>query len=336
MVWKPKERELTEEEAVEQAIKELKPQWLHSEPLFAVVYEGEGRDDVPLGEPKLFPLEKNFRARRWLLFFFDPTSFLDRSVHLYLRDLVKRYAQQAVTPLVVLPERPPFLADLPRIDHFLRSLKLDWVVVADVGSRIAQAFGVTQSPTLILLDRGSVATVASGLEGILSFETHLQSYLWKLEPGLPMYPALPLEGVLKQETLRLDLAVHGTGPLQLSRPLTEAVEGGYRISDPATVVTVQAPGPEFGLVLAPATAEGQAHVVIESSGMPIYDSYYGEELRMDDEGRTGFVVTDPKLYRATRGLPSSFRSLTIRFPGSDKMPVLWFGVRAAQPWSRRG
>ncbi len=149
-----------------------------------------------------------------------------------------------------------------------------------------------------------------------------------------MYPVLPVEGVLRQELLRVDFATQGPGPLKFSKSPGELVQGAYRISDPTITVTLQAPTPEVGLILAPALAEKVSHVVIESNGMPIYDSYYGEELRMDDEGRTGFVVNEPKLYRATRGLPETFRNLTIRFPGADKMPLLWFGFRAAQPLAK--
>jgi len=330
MAWKPKERELTEEEAVDQARKELKPRWLHADPLFTVLYEGEGQDERTLGEPKLFPLDKSFRARRWLLFFFDPTSYVDRAFHTHLKDLVRRYGQQGLTPLVVLAGRPPFLLDLPQQIHFLRSLKAEWALVSDVEARIAKAFGLTQFPAVVLMDRGVLALQAVGPQELPGFEERLQAYLWKLEPGLPMYPALPTSGVLREELFRLDFDPQGVGPLKFSRPPGELIDGGYLISDPTLTVSFESPGPEVGFVFAPQSPEEVAHAVVESEGMPIYDSYHGEELRMDDEGRTGFVINEAKLYRATRGLPDSFRKLVIRFPGADKMPLRWYGVRVAR------
>jgi hypothetical protein len=331
MVWKPKERELTEEEAIEEAIKELRPLWHHSEPLFAVVFEGEGQDDRPMGEPRLFPLEKNFRARRWLLFFYDPTRFSDRAVHSHLRELIKRYAQQAITPILVLPGHFRFLRENLSIQHVLRSLKIEGIVVSDVEGRIARAFGIQASPAFALVDRGATPLLSQGIRELSRFEGQLQTFLRGIEPGVSFFPTIQTEGVLRDERLSAEFASGNLGGLRFSHDPGPLVEGAFVISNPLFSASLLIPGPELGLILEPASSDAVAHVVIESGGMPIYDSYYGEELRMDDEGRTGFVVNEPKLYRATKGLPDRFRNISIRFPGADKMPVRWYGIRVAEP-----
>ena len=56
MAWKPKEKQLTPEEAIAQARKELAPYWLNSEPLLAAVRGDDQKITV-------HPLAKDFESK---------------------------------------------------------------------------------------------------------------------------------------------------------------------------------------------------------------------------------------------------------------------------------
>src|SRR5581483_9150852 len=93
MVWKPKEKELTPEEAVAAAKKELAPFWHGSPPLLAGVLSPQG--------VTAHPLDPAFGAKSWLLFFLDPTDAAGESAFSYARELHRRYHQHNVGCLLV-------------------------------------------------------------------------------------------------------------------------------------------------------------------------------------------------------------------------------------------
>jgi hypothetical protein len=83
MVWKPKEKELTLEEALSLAKKELAPFWIGSPPLLAAFKTKH--------HTALYPIHPTFNESSWAIFFINPTCFSGKTTTLFAREMYRRY-----------------------------------------------------------------------------------------------------------------------------------------------------------------------------------------------------------------------------------------------------
>ena len=93
MGWKRREKELTREEALAQAKKEVAPFWHRIAPQFSPVDTSTG--------VSIFPLEEKFMKSEWIIAFLDLTNPECVAQADYLREWHKRYSQFEITFLVV-------------------------------------------------------------------------------------------------------------------------------------------------------------------------------------------------------------------------------------------
>jgi hypothetical protein len=352
MVWKPKEKELTPEEAVALAKKELRPFWHGSAPLLAGVAHG--------GRVTAHPLDPEFLKRPWLIVFIDPTDFSGESVFLHIREFVKRYQQHDLGFLIVLSPTFQFLRDANSVEHLLRKHQITVPVAVDADLMLSRAFGAASLPRVILLSEGRFAIERSGSEWVKDLELDIQKFLRVKDPGLPLLPVFRSAEKLNSDAGRadfgrgrgVDFGSPGFGPpagafatakFAGARPPI-LPSGRYHLSgtwiqdadriatsDPAAVLTFHCPSEGLALVAQTlARTREPAKIVVEAGGVPVMDVFGGMDLGFDDEGQSVVRVDDPRIYEALIHLPAKSREITLRFPTADRVATAIFGVRFCQ------
>jgi hypothetical protein len=335
MAWKPKEKELTLEEAVELARKELASDWHGSPPLLAAVPGPAGPGGA--GTVNAHPLEPAFAGRSWLMFFLDPLDF-DGQIALDLaRDFQKRYAggDEGAGPglalLCFLQLRYRFQREPGWLEQLARAEHLSFPLVHDRGGLLARAFSVPAFPRLLLLDRGKTLFETQVLEHRDRTENEIQRFLRSRDPGLPLprpvkqSPARPRSAAVA--ALELGAAA-SPAPGYFMRGRWQKDEDSLNTADPSAELSFSATGPAIGLI---ARTESRirepARIVVEIDGTPLLERERGADVVFDDEGASSCGAIEPRLYALTRGLANARRKVTLRFPEADRVPVRVYSAR---------
>jgi hypothetical protein len=349
MAWKPKEKELTREEAVALARAEAAPYWHNSGPL-VVGIRHEGR-------PLAMPLDDGFAAKVWLVYFIDPAEYSGIEALHYAAEFNRRYAYLQVHPLVVLRTAFRALTDAKVVENYLRANQLQYPVALDPEGTLAAGFGVQATPSVLLVDRGTTRALRTGVKWMDGFEAELQRFLRTDDPGLALPNRYEEAPGRVRDRLKLDFGRgHGAafpkpgfgaptaqgfatglftgeqrapGELQLS--LTGRwIQDGDRIAtqDPTAEISLRSPSAAFGLIAQSlAKVREDAHITFEVNGKPAFDVFGDEDLHFDDEGHALIRADLPRLYLALRALPPRERDLTLRFPHANRAPVALYGFR---------
>src|SRR5690349_8284099 len=93
MVWKPKEKELSRDEAIELARKELAPHWVGGPPLLAAVRAGN--------QATVVPLDPGFHKQAWLIYFIDLTDYHRTRVLEHIQKFQHRYGDFTLRTLMI-------------------------------------------------------------------------------------------------------------------------------------------------------------------------------------------------------------------------------------------
>jgi hypothetical protein len=325
MAWKPKEKQLTPEEAVEQARKELAPFWLGTEPLLAGV---RGAD----GKAAAHPLGKAFDEKSWLLFFADLTDFSGEVAVKQVRQWIRRYSAYELNILLVARRSYSFLNSAKDLQAMLGRSVEHFPVVLDVDGLIGEAFGVNglPLPVLKLLHKRKVIFERSGPDrwnqGV---EKELQGFLRLSDPGLPLAPPYEASATEPRDTASAELGARNRSP-QL-KITGKAIQEADRvlIQDPATVVRFASAHPRVSLVAqSPAQGDQYSRVRIELNGDTVYEAVVGADLAFGDDGGSEVRVGEARLYHVLQALPAGKeREITLRFPDADRLPVALYAVR---------
>lgn len=322
MVWKPKEKELTKEEAVELARKELQPYWHGSSPLLAGVTTAQG--------PTAFPLDPEFFKKPWLVTVIDPSTFTGRNVLEFVREMERRFRpQQQLTPLLILKKSYSFFTELKNIEGLIRSESIQFPLVVDHDGMLVKAFKVTQTPAVALVSEGKVEWLRQGEGWYKGIEADLHLFFRKDDPGLPLLPVWTTP-----ESYRLELPglEFGQGRVDAKRV---KMSGSWKFEtecatpvDNDATVEFQLSGEALSLIARVTKISPEpAKIVFELSGAPAYDMYSGGDLDFDDEGQSLVRVEGPKIYSVLQGVPAKFRSVTMRFPNANRVPLSLYGLR---------
>ena len=180
MIWKPKEKDLTPEEAVVIAKKELTPFWFGSPPLLAGI-EHEGRSLI-------VPLNKEFIKKGWMIFLIDPTDFAGESAMLYAKEWYRRYNLNNLGFIIVLVPSYDYLRRPESIKKLIEREQISFPLVLDAQGALAHALSATTLPKIVLLDGGRVVQAYDGGEEFNEIEHHLQKFLRSTDPGLALLP----------------------------------------------------------------------------------------------------------------------------------------------------
>lgn len=351
MAWKPKEKELTPEEAIAAAKKDLAPFWTGSSPLIAGVRNQ--------GKALAYPLDKAFHEVPWLLFFLDPTEFSGLMTLQYAKEFYRRYQPNGLGMILIYRPTYPYMADGKFTERFVKNYQFSFPVVLDHDGLLHEAFTAQELPKVVLVEKGVTIFERAGKTWTRETEKLLQQFLRKTDPGLPLltqyFPAdsLPVD-VMKFEFggKKATPGIFGTsGFIKTNPPGTatlfkaerpkkmnpgELVISGSWIQnedliateDPEAFIAFRSPGKIVSLIgQAFAKTSEPAKVVIEVDGIPAFDVFGGEDLQFDDEGNSFVKLERPSLYHPLSKLPEANREITLRFPFSKKVPVALFGIR---------
>lgn len=327
MTWKPKEKELTPEEAVALAKKELAPYWVGSKPLIAGVKNGNRCFVVPLDE--------EFKKKSWLILFADPTDFRGEASLLYLKEWHRRYNGHELNTLLIYVPPYSYLKNPDAIQKLKDKEGIDFPLVIDTDETIAASFGASQLPKIILYDKGKMSLESENGEWLKDTELKIQKFLRSTEPGLPLLLIFesPDSVGMAQDTSRIEF---GNQHAKSGQKVGFSMDGKWdrdaekvTTVDSNAVISFKSYSSRVSLIGQSMSKISEPAIVsIEVNGEPIYDSIAGEHVTLDDAGRSLVKVTFPQLYHFLVGLKKGIAAdVTLRFPQANAVPVSLYGLR---------
>lgn len=357
MAWKPKEKDLTAEEAVALARKELEPLWFRSDPLICGVVGENG--------PQAVPIDSRFMKQSWVLIFSDPTLFSSESVYRYIREWSKRYAAHGLGFLIVFRQTYGFFRERPVVNAIIDREEINLPLVVDADGALAHAFGVTAYPQALLVKAGGQvlyrSTSKDWNEGL---EARIQTFLWETDPGLPLSPAAELSRGLSSDWYTVEFgagaaqAVAARVPLpgfpaEDSEGLRTAKFSGLRTDkmeptqvflsgewtqesdrmitrDPTATIGVTAPSGRLSLIAASLGKFDElrsSKVFVTIQDKPAYEAVAGSAVTLDESGQSLVRVREARVYPVLKGLPARDREITFKMSNADREPIAIYGIR---------
>ena len=336
MAWKPKEKELTPEEAVEEARAYLKPFWHGSIPLICGSKVGN--------QINAQPLEPTITKGAWFLFFADPTDSSGKFSLAYLREFQNRYEDSGVKFLWIFKPHYKFFT-LPRtVEQMTKKSQIRVPVVVDDEGHLSAAFGAKDLPKVVLLNDGKVMINGEGPNWMESTEATLQKFLRLNDPGLSFLHVYKPMTKFSRDIGHIEF---GTGRgIVLTEPMKPQIvnkveltikgkwtqdEDKITTSDPTASISFISPGSGLSLMCQSITRDQEwTSFVIEINNMPVHELNRGVDLSSDDDGRSIVRVEALALYHAAHALPETSREITLRFPQAKRVPAGFLGLRFSE------
>ncbi len=323
MAWKPKEKDLTHEEAIELARKELTPRWIGLPPQFAAI-----RSDGM--KSRIFPLDPDFSKKSWLLHFIDVTRMESQGAIAALKELQRRYEPHGLSPLLVLTPRYGYQTQRQNMETFLRFHQLNLPSVIDLDGMITEAFETNSTPRIILLKQGQVAFNRSTLRELTVAEQEIQNFLRSSDPGLALLRLMKpsVDWVTDQGEVNFFQDRSNPKIKKEGRWQENPGERCLITDDSNASLSFKFQGTSLALLSRVTSAlKEPGRISIEIDSAAIFEPNADEDLAFDEEGRSLIRVLDPRLYRVARGLGPGLHRLTLRFPSANQIPVSVYGAR---------
>lgn len=327
MIWKPKEKELTREEIIILASKELERYWFGCLPQIM----GVRKDDhyTP------YPLDPKFLKTPWLIFFLDPTEYAYESVLIYAKEWNRRFTSLSVSFLLVITSQYDFFKSEEFIKKFSEENTTPFPTVFDTQNTLKKSFQIQSDlPTVLLFDKMKILFKYEGQEWVHKIEPELHQFLRMNDPGLallPYYQPIKEKIILNQESLRFNNKKdikNLTSFIQL-KGAWEITENFIIPKDSSTTLEFESPAPFVALIAQPLTSptpKNPIEILVEINGEPVYDSIAGSSLILDESGQTRVHISYPKLYPILQDLPLKERRGVLRFPSANETSVAILGL----------
>ncbi|OFZ55820.1 MAG: hypothetical protein A2428_07385 [Bdellovibrionales bacterium RIFOXYC1_FULL_54_43] len=335
MIWKPREKQLTAEEAIALAKKELRPLWFGSEPLLAAINHQGGIT--------AHPLDPAFSSRGWVILFIDPTSFAGESTITYAREWHRRYDALNLGFLLVLRFPYPDVYSRTSIeDKFIALHRIEFPVALDGDGLLSASFGASETPKMVLTYQQKNHFEKSGLQWFPEGESRVQEFLRANDPGLPLPPVFSPQLKPGNDNSKLELGSTHFKALRRIETLPETSPSGVPLftgkwdqtaasistADPEAKIAIHCPSSKLSLIARSMLKTVEpASISIQVDGMPAFEEFFGADLQQDDDGRTVARVGSAWLYRVLDRLPAKNRQVTISFPEADRVRVSLYGLR---------
>lgn len=323
MGWKPKEKVLTSEEAVELARRELGPFWIGTEPLLAGVRGADGKATA-------HPLDLSFDKQAWLIFFADLTEFSGENVLLCLREWARRYGANDLRFLLVIRPAFSFLTSAKALKASLKKAPESCPVVLDHDRLITEAFGGEKQtlPAIRLLSQRKVLFESSGLDWVKGAEVEVQRFLRIKDPGLPLELPFELPKQLPHDSGCSEFGSRSKSKnFKLTGKTTEEADR-ILIQDPEVTVRFMSSFPRVSIVAQSAIgAHEPSRMCVELNGDTVFESVTGADLTSGDDGGSVVRVSEGRLYHILHSLPGKARDITLRFPDADRLPIALYAIR---------
>ena len=345
MVWKPKEKEFTLEEALALAKNELAPFWHNSSPLLAGVKTGK--------ITTVHPLSPDFNEFIWLIFIIDLTDSSGNMVLQCAREFHRRYHDLNLKVLVLIYPVYPFLKEAKTVQSITRHFQIPFILGIDTELLLSQSFEVNTFPKAVLVSKDKKILDLSGNDWFFSLEEGIQNFMRSHDPGLPLlnlfHPTFPWHVEVSRVELGRDLGFvfpkpgFGQSENGFSQALFTGgkedadfviyghwIQDEHRIatSDPQAFIRLKCPSTHFSLVseFLGKTAD-MAKIIVELNRIPVLDIFAGESLVYDDEGHSVLKLDEARLFSTLARLPEKNREITLRFPFADRNAIALYGLR---------
>lgn len=311
MAWKQKEKELSKDEALWQAKRELAPFWHHTEPLMAAVeYEGERT---------VVALRDDFEKSRWLVFFCDPTMpHLQAWIDVY-NELLRRYRVCNVNPLQVIVSDIEIYQERRFIESFLIRNRIRNPTVFDHEGLYRTSFLDPGQYGIALWDGTKVAvslrTRAFDGDAFRVFESKMQTYFRETDPGFAVPILIDLSQsprVVEDQVIRIRKDC--TFPENASSQGKWTHEADYwKTEDNNASVTINLKHVELHLFCSVVSkANFSSKIEITWRGIPMDEEFFGSDLQLDESGKYYIEVKEARSYQIIKKAPETPIELIIK------------------------
>ncbi len=342
--WKKRNKELTEEEAIEAATEEAIPYWFKTSPLFTAVEINN--------QYSLHTLNKEFNEYYWIFFVFDPADITFKIVQTYADEWLSRYKIFHVNICLIVSSKINSFLEKERIDSFIDSHKIMHPVVIDHNGNISKALNVKSLPKAVYLKESELFFESEDEEWMTQLEPVIHDILRKDDPGLsflpPYFPEKPIPfekqqlffNRKSQKDIFLSL---DESWLKNSDPFTnfDIMEGKIGIfgkwefqddyistEDPSAVLVFVSTMSNFSILgQSLLKAAEPAKIYIDINDRSVYDIFAGVDLRFDDEGSSICELKEPRLYSPVKELDEKTRNTVFRFPASNRIQIALYGLQ---------
>ncbi len=320
MAWKPKEKELTPQEAIDLAKKELAPFWFGLPPQIAGVRVGD--------ESIVVPLDSEFLKKSWLVFFIDLSLYSGAAAIGYANEWYDRYQNYELGILIVLVPSYSFLKLAESSQKFVEKYEFKFPCTIDAEGIISACFRVHTLPKILLLDQGKTVFEHEDKDWLNHTEFNIQKFLRLKDVGLPLLQVLqPLKGMIwDSESIefgsnsnRKDIKMGGEWIQESERILT---------SDPNAWIEVNTRSSNISLIAGLVSKkESLSKVVVELDGVPVPGIFRDQSMFMEDTGQSVVQISIPQLYSVIMNLSSDSHQITFRCPHAKVHPIAFYGLR---------
>jgi hypothetical protein len=291
MVWKPKERELTREEAIEEARKALAPFWYSSPPLFMA--------SLVDSQVRIFPIDAAFEQKSWMVALLDPFSPQGVSALKFISQMHQRHTAHGLSTCVIFRSTYPFARDRDQLQAFLEDLRLPFPVTLDPDGQLHRGFEVSQpiGVSYRLYHAGVCQAKAEADVAPPSWESELQNFLRAQDPGLALRPAVDAtEYDIKMQGITLKGGVASSPALRVLGKWEEDRQGGFSLDPHSALELDLMDGDVFVLAdkQGKTNLSGVIHVTL--NGMSVVPEDRGESLVELEDGETGVKVKRARLF----------------------------------------
>ena len=331
MAWKPKEKKLSAEEAIDLAKKELAPYWFGSAPLLAGIHSA--------GKVSAHPLDPKFVDKTWVILFIDATTFAGEAALGFFQEWFHRYGSHDLNFLLFL--RFPYQNVYTRTaieEVLIQAQGLTFPVAIDVDGSLGAAFGAIQTPKVVCLKGGRLLFEYSGPTCAHDGEVTLQKLLRTVDPGLPLLPVMFSDPQIIQDR-RIDVGSieFGTNSKTIIESATEvpdAVPAGRLVytgewkreaelmltSDPKATISFRSPAQRISVIARSKQKTIETGIIqVQINGLSAYEAFRGRQLSSDDEGNTVLKISSGWLYEAL-----FLKPIAISLCGFPRQTVLRF------------
>jgi len=179
MVWKPKKKEPTAEELLNQAIETATPHWWNSEPVFVTYVHREKIHFVPTTVSQIVKT-----TSPCLFIFLDPSDYAGQRCIALLRELEDRYHSSDIQFMVMLTFSYRSHMNDTFIRNLIKKLRLEVPVTVDFQGHFRQLFK-PMAPDSVLIHEGKLKFRVSGADFFEKLEPTLQTFIGQKSPGTP-------------------------------------------------------------------------------------------------------------------------------------------------------
>lgn len=325
--WKPKEKEVALEDALNLAIRELKPFWFGSHPLIAGIPSE--------GKVLAYPLDPKFAEKTWVIYFVDPTSAMRKEVLLFAREYHRRFNANDLDMLMVLSAPYSYLLERTPVEVLIGRNGIPFPLVVDSDGAIAQSFNVKEWPKVILMKEGEIHLEKSGMDWINDFEEKLHAFLRESDPGLPLQEFYSPSWTRKKDVLAVEFGAKkaakyppegfnlvGQWKREKERIITDDASAELHFSTPATDVSMIA---QSALI----EKKIPTKVLLSVDGFMPKKQNEGSDLQ-GEEPNVHLSLEHPRMYHLLQGLAPGAQ-IVLKFPEARRTPVALYGLRFSDP-----